>query len=109
MIPGQRGHNARGSCVGATMVRLSVLGVLLVQAATASAVSPQEILRQAQQEVFRIEILDDKAERVSAYSAISLGADRVVTLCDAMDGDFAFVVLRQDQKLPARIVRRDSG
>jgi tetratricopeptide (TPR) repeat protein len=94
---------------GAMTPRVAILGLLLLASSSAAAVSPQEIVRQAEREVFRLETLDDKSEPVLAQSAVSLGADRVVTMCDSLDEGRAIIVIRNEKKIAARIERRDAG
>jgi tetratricopeptide (TPR) repeat protein len=93
----------------ARIVRVGVCALLLLVSYAASALSPQEILRQAQREVFRLEALDGKSERVWPQSAVSLGGGRLVTTCESLDETRSGVVLENERKLAMRIDQRDAA
>src|SRR5215217_5672188 len=97
-----------GDIRGRLTVDILVAVVFLLVSSSAWSLSPQDILKRAEAEVFGVEGLDNKSQLIAAHSAISLGRDTVVTMCESLDEAATIVVLQNEKRFAARIERRDN-
>ena len=86
-----------------------LMGGFLGVAIDAHALSSQEIYRQAERQVFVLEVLNEQGAIFSYLSAVLLEPDTVATQCDSVQGA-ASLRLRQGAEIyPARIAHKDSA
>ena len=63
-----------------------LLGGVIGTAIEAYALTPQEIYRQAERQVFVLEVLDEKGALFSFHTAVLFDRDTVATQCDSVQG-----------------------
>lgn len=86
-----------------------IFATLTFSAPDASALTPQEIYRQAERQVFVLESLNDKGEVVSFHSAVLVDTDTVASQCDSLQGA-ASIRLRQGLAVyPAHAAAKDDA
>jgi tetratricopeptide (TPR) repeat protein len=72
------------------------------------AMTPQEIYRQAEHQVFVLEVLDEKGEVSSIHTAVSLDKNTVVTQCDSVQGAPSIRLRLGTSTYPAKTAQKDS-
>ena len=85
------------------------LGGIMGVAIDARALSSQEIYRQAERQVFVLEVLNDQGAVFTYLSAVLLEADTVATQCDSVQGAPSLRVRQGVDVYPARLVQKDSA
>ena len=82
--------------------------VVALCAARASALTPQEVFRLSEPSVVSLEVIDDQATILAAYSAIALDKDRIVTQCDLLSAGPVLRVTYRGRSAIATPARRDN-
>lgn len=75
----------------------------------AQAMSPQEIYRQAERQVFVLEVLNEQGAVFSYLTAVLLDPDTVVTQCDSVLSAPSLRLRQGADIYPARIAQKDSA
>ena len=82
--------------------------VVALCAARASALTPQEVFRLSEPSVVSLEVIDDRATILAAYSAIALDKDRIVTQFDLLSVGPVLRVSYRGRSAIATPARRDN-
>ena len=82
---------------------------LITVALDAHALTPQEIYRQAERQVFVLETLNEKGDVFSYHTAVLLAPDTVATQCDSLQGVSGLRLRQGTTNYPAQIKRKDSA
>jgi tetratricopeptide (TPR) repeat protein len=88
---------------------LFVFAALIAVISDAHALSPQEIYRQAEHQVFVLEALNAQGEVVSFHSAVLVGVDTVATQCSALEGAAGLRLRRGSSSYVAQSSQKDSA
>lgn len=75
---------------------------------SAQALGSIEVYERSQQSVVVLEELDDKGNPFQILTAIALGNDRAVTLCDTLNGGHELRIIANKKPVKATITARDS-
>jgi len=75
----------------------------------AHAMSPQEIYRQAERQIFVLEVLNEQGAVFSYLTAVLLDPDMVATQCDSVQGAPSLRLRQGAEIYPARIAQKDSA
>lgn len=75
----------------------------------ARALSPQEIYRHAERQVFVLEVLDEQGAVFTYLSAVLLEADTVATQCDSVQGAPGLRLRQGVEFYPAQFAQKDSA
>lgn len=78
-------------------------------AIAAHAMTPQDIYRQAEHQVFVLEVLDKKDEVFSFHTAVLLDQDTVATQCDSVQGASGLRLRLGASIYPAKTVQKDNA
>lgn len=75
----------------------------------AQALSPQEIYRHAERQVFMLEVLNEQGEVINYLSAVLIEADTVATQCDSVQGAPSLRLRQGSEIYPAQFAQKDSA
>ncbi|MBI5752952.1 MAG: tetratricopeptide repeat protein [Hydrogenophilales bacterium] len=75
----------------------------------AHALSPQEIYRQAERQVFVLEVLNEQGAVFSYLTAVLLDPDTVATQCDSVQGAPSLRLRQGAEIYPAQLAQKDSA
>lgn len=89
------------------IILLLCAGAFLSEA-TAKPLSSVEIFEQAQRSVTVLEELDDVNKPLQALTAIAVASDKVVTVCDELNGKRPLRIATNSKSFQATILARDS-
>lgn len=90
------------------ILSLFAVGLLLPMAALGQ--SAEVLFAQARAQVFALELLDDQQQVYAAHSALLHAPQRVLALCEVLEGAAAIRVrLSASVNLPARLTQRDKS
>ncbi len=86
-----------------------LVGGLLGVAIAAHAMSPQEIFRQAERQVFVLEVLNEQGAVFSYHTAVLLDRDTLAAQCDWVQAAPNLRLRQGAESYPARIAQKDSA
>lgn len=87
----------------------ALLGGLVGGAIDARALSPQEVYRHAERQVFVLQVLNEQGEVTNYLSAVLIEADTVATQCDSLQGAPSFRLQQGSDIYPAQFAQKDSA
>ncbi len=82
-----------------------LIGGLMGVTHDASALSAQEIYRQAEHQVFILEVLNEKGEAFSYHTAVLIEADTLATQCESVQGAPSLQLRQGTEIYPTQIAR----
>ena len=87
----------------------ALLGGLGGVAIEARALSPQEIYRHAERQVYVLQVLNEQGEVINYLSAVLIEADTLATQCDSVQGALSLRLQQGSDVYSAQLTQKDSA